>query len=55
MCKCQYIIRNSQQDYWSNILGWTEYRKEASKFTTAQMQTCPLPLDAIWEKIEDEK
>jgi len=47
-----YIIKNkrNKKDYWSNFLGWTEYREEATVFDEEEIKRVCLPIDGKWVK-----
>ncbi len=46
-------IRNdnflSYGEYWSNTLGWVEFKEDATLFTDEETQTLHLPAGGHWE------
>lgn len=50
----KYIIKNTNiftRDYWNNDLGWTGYRKLATRFTKAEKAEYNLPIGGKWQRI----
>jgi len=50
----KYIIKNTNiftRDYWNNYLGWTEYRKLATRFTKSEKEKYNLPIGGKWQRI----
>ncbi len=44
-----YYIRNKENDYWSNLVGWTESKLVASSFTYEEFREYNLPIGGRWE------
>lgn len=48
MTKRNYI-KNTDGDFWSNDMGWVDFKGDATAFTDEETQTLDLPLDGHWE------
>ena len=42
-------IRNDDQDYWSNQIGWVWDKDSATMFADEEIQLLNLPIGGHWE------
>jgi hypothetical protein len=52
----RFVIKNKKEGFWSNKLGWVEFKKNASRFTEKETKAFVfIPQGGEWMPLKTER